>query len=102
MSLEQEIIAIEESADAIVSAARAEAKRLMGTLDERRRAIREAAAARLEAEKARMGREHAAALRVSLEEIARGQKRAEAAVEKMRGGLIDACVRRIVGTLQEG
>lgn len=102
MNLEQEIIAIEESAEATVSAARAEAKKLMGTLDERRRAIREEAAARVEAEKGRLAREHAAALKISLDEIARGRAGGEAAVGKVRGERIDACAREIVGMIEKG
>jgi hypothetical protein len=99
MNLEQEIIAIEESADAVAVAARTEAKRLMGSLDERRKVIRDEIAARVEEEKARMRRECAASLTSALAGIAHEQARGEAAVEKVRGARVSACVRGIIEAL---
>jgi hypothetical protein len=99
MNLEQEIIAIEESADAVVAAARTEAKRLIGSLDERRKAIRDEIAARVEEEKARMKRENAAGINEALAEIAREQAGGEAAIEKGGGTRVPACVRGIIEAL---
>jgi len=99
MNLEQEIIAIEESADAVAAAARTEAKRLMGSLDDRRKEIRDEIAARVEEEKARMKRECDASLKSALAGIAAEQARGEAAVEKVRGARVSACVRGIIEAL---
>jgi hypothetical protein len=100
MNLEQEIIAIEESADAITVAARTEAKRLMGSLDERRKGIRDEIAARVEEEKARMRRECAESIKSALAGIAAEQARGEAAVEKVRGSRMQGCVRTIMSALR--
>lgn len=102
MNLEDEIIDVEDSAAKIVSAAQAGAKKLLGTAEERRKSIREEASARVEEEKGRLAREHAASLRESLAEIARGQARGEAAVGKVRGARVDGCVHEIVGMLLKG
>ncbi|MEI6633205.1 MAG: hypothetical protein WCP22_05215 [Chlamydiota bacterium] len=99
MDLEQEIIAIEESADAIVTAARTEAKRLMGSLDERRKVIRDEIAARVEEEKARMTRENVEDVTKALADISQERARGEAAVEKVRGARVSACVRGIIEAL---
>lgn len=102
MNLEDEIIAVEESAAKIIAAAQAEAKKLLGTAEELRKRIREESVASVESEKGSLAREHAAALKSSLAEIAREQARGEAAVGKDRGARVDGCVREIVGMIQKG
>lgn len=102
MNLEDEILAVEEEAAKAVAAAHAEAKKVLGAAQERKRRIREEVSVRVEAGKARLAREQAASLRDSLAGIAREQARGEAAVEAVRGARVDDRVREIVGMLLKG
>jgi|LAHU01.1.fsa_nt_gb hypothetical protein len=102
MSLEKEILAVEESADAIVAQARAEAKKLMGSLEERLRLLREETAARVDAEKARLREEGAARLPKALAAVEKERAAAAAAVKQAEGARAEACVQSILAALGEG
>jgi len=102
MNLEEEIFSIEEGASAVVAAARLEAKKLMGTLESKRKQVAEERAARTEAEKLRLKEQYAEKLREKLSEIRREQSQGMEAIEKTQKEKAEGCVRAITEKLLRG
>ncbi|MCX6354967.1 MAG: hypothetical protein NTZ78_08700 [Candidatus Aureabacteria bacterium] len=99
MNLEEEILALEKSAEEIVSAARQEAKKILGTFEQRRNRLREEVAARVESEKVRLREEYERKLRERMGELDREKRHSLASIEKIRSERIENCARAIVKKL---
>jgi len=99
MNLEEEILALEKSAEEIVTAARQEAKKILGTFDQRRSRLREEITARVEGEKIRLREEYERKLRERMAELDREKKHSLASVEKIRSERVKNCARTIVDKL---
>jgi DNA repair exonuclease SbcCD ATPase subunit len=101
-NLEDEILSIEERASAVVAAARLEAKKLLGTLENRKKRLAEEIAERTEAEARRLREEYARRLSEKLSEIRREQAQEIQAIEEAQKKKAPGCVRAIMKMLLGG
>jgi hypothetical protein len=99
MSLEEEVLAIEEGAAAIVAAARQEARKLLGSLEEGKKKIREEIASRLEREIAVMKDEQAVSLKHRLAETQQEKERELAKIAKAQEGNVRRLSEEVVSKL---
>jgi len=99
MSLEEEILALEQETAAIVASARAEAKNVLSALDRRKEHIAKEIAERASQEKKRLEEEHAARVREKVAEIEREKRRSLAAIERAGSEKAQHYVRSILAKL---
>jgi actin-like ATPase involved in cell morphogenesis len=99
MSLEEEILSIEQEAAAIVASARAEAKSLLGTIEGRKAHVAKEISQRIEKEKKRLEEKSAVRLRESLAGVERDMRIGVEAVEKAGREKAAGCVRAILENL---
>ncbi|MCX6357047.1 MAG: hypothetical protein NT045_04080 [Candidatus Aureabacteria bacterium] len=84
MSLEDKILGMEEEAAGVVAGGRAEAKRMLATLDANKEQIRKEIAARVEVEKVHIQEEYGRSQEAALAEIARASRHALKEIEDAR------------------
>lgn len=99
MSLEDDILSMEDGAAKRVAAARVEAKHILGSIEERRKKLREEIGSRVEREKAAIREDGARRVEAARAEIRLEGERALAAVEKAGGEKAVRCARTVVGEL---
>lgn len=99
MTLEEEILGLENEAAATVASARMEAKTLLAAVDRKKEQIAKEVAARLEAEKAVIAEEYGMKLKKRLAEIEREKQERMRALEESAARKSAVCVKAILGDL---